>query len=808
MEYQEMKSNRLRVRVAKILYYSAENMWGIFSVVPISRAEGFQPKLNSYGNMVIKGNSPITLNEKSEYDVEISDIKIDAKYGEYYEIIRIHIEELNTVEAQQNFLEAIVSPYQYRIITEAFPDCMIVDMIKNDLIDITTVKGIGEITANKIKEDIERNRELGALMVELNDLNLTGRMFNKIIDHFKGPTQALYKAQQSLYNLCAVSGISFARVDKVALSRGEDRYSTKRIGAYSDYYFDEVGSQGHSWVNERLYLEQAIEALDMNGKYIRDFLDSEEGKYSFFWDKNSKIISSRRMYENERSILRNLLRISSRYEKPVSLNIEKTIQNAEDKIGVKYTNEQKEAIRESINHGVFILNGKGGTGKTTVVKGIVEVLTSIGLTYHSCALSGKASQVLISKGIKSSTLHRAFGIGMKENITSSPIDGAIVDVVIIDESSMINARLFRLIVENIKDGAKIIIVGDSGQLSGIGHGDVLRDLLQTKYFKSVELKQIHRQAQDSGIIELASIIRDGKQPINSNLDGGVAFGKNKDMIIRGYSDKEDIPVGIEKILRGHLKNVHAPSDLMDFQIIVAMKERGDISAKAINNLAQSIFNDLDKPFIAHNGYEFREGDKVIVKGNSYNVDIFKSIEHYEEVMNEYPSEEELQYYKEIYSAEEYEEYMSQLPRKILKDLFNGTMGIIVDVRNEYDIKEDKEVKILIVDFEGVGLKVFRQNELDDLELAYACTCHRLQGSTIKNVIVILDYSAYSLLSRQWVYTAITRASKKCVLLAQSKALVRAISIDASGNRQTFLGNMISEVEQSKGSLQNIIEKKS
>ena len=804
MEYQETSSNRLRVRVAKKLYYSSENMWGIFSVVPVSGAEGFQPKLNSYGNMVIKGNTPIELKVKGEYDVEISDIKIDVKYGEYYEINRVHLQELNTVEAQQNFLEVIVSSHQYKLIIEAFPDCMIIDMIKNDLIDITTVKGIGKKTAKKIKEDIESNRELGALMVELSDFNFTGRMLNKIIYHFKGPALALYKVQQSLYNLCAVSGISFARVDDVALSHGEDLCGSKRIKAYSDYYFDEVGSQGHSWVSERLYLEQAIEALDINGKYIRDFLDSEEGQRSFFWNKKSKIISSRVMYENERSVLRNLLRISSRYKKPAFLNIERAIENAEGNLGIKYTDEQKNAIRESINHGVFILNGKGGTGKTTVVKGIVEVLTSIGLTYHSCALSGKASQVLLSKGIESSTLHRAFGIGMREEF----VDGAIVDVIIVDESSMINAGLFRLMVEKIKNGAKIIIVGDSGQLSGIGHGDVLRDLLQTNYFKSIELKQIHRQAQDSGIIELASMIRDGEQPINSNLDGGVTFGKNKDMIIRGYSDREDIPEGIERILKGHLKNVHAPSDLMDFQIIVAMKERGDISARTINNLAQSIFNDLDKPSVAYNGYEFREGDKVIVKGNSYNIKVFKNIEHYKKSFNENPSEEELQYYMETNSAEEHTESFLLPPKEISTDLFNGTMGIVVDVRRDYDAKEEKEVTKLVVDFEGVGLKVFNQKELEVLELAYACTCHRLQGSTIKNVVVVLDYSAYTLLSRQWVYTAITRASNKCVLLAQSKALVRAISIDASGNRQTFLGNMIREVEQTKGSLQHVIEKNS
>ena len=813
----QQNTNRLKVSVAKVLFYKQESMWGIVSVKPTKIEGDFTPELNRWQNFVIRGNIPMAMNEGQEYDIEITDLQSDPKYGDFYEIVRVHVEALDTIEAQQRFLQAILSEYQAKVILEAHPNSMIVDDIKNNIIDITKIKGIGKMTAKKIKNEIERNKDLGALMVELADLNPTGRMLNKIIEKFESSTMALYRAKESLYNLCSVSGLSFKRIDTVALMRGENKFGAKRIKAYSEHYFDEIANQGHSWVNERVFLEQGIEELDVNGTYIRNYMKSEDGEQSFYWQQGDKRISSMRMYNNERNTLRNLLRLATKYVAPVGFDIDEAIKKAEDKLGVKYTDEQKNAIRECILYGVFILNGKGGTGKTTVVKGIVEVLNSMEATYRACALSGKASQVLLSKDIDSATIHRTFSIGGKKEKPKEPIEEGLdredlgedklhYDVVIVDESSMVNAGLFSQMLSQLKDGAKIIFVGDSGQLSGIGHGDVLRDLLQTQYFKTIELMQIHRQAQDSGIIELASKIRKGEQIFNSNFEGKMTFGKNKDMIVYGYQEKEDIPNDVERVLRGQAKHIHTAQDLMDFQVVVAMKERGELSARAINILAQSIFNDLEKPSVSHNGYDYREGDKVIVKGNSYEIKYYDDLEHYHDVQDNAMTEEEMQHQlMEMETDEERNEFLESISKANIGDLFNGTMGIIVDVFEKLDYKTNKMVNYLMIDFEGLGIKVFQQSELDSVELAYAVTCHRLQGSTIKNVVCVLDYSAYSLLCKQWVYTAITRASNKCVLLVQSSALVKAIATDASGNRQTFLGDMIQDVRKAKGELETLIK---
>lgn len=797
------QSNRIKVKVSKVLYYKKESMWGIISVTPSENQDGFSftPKLNYWKSFVIKGNIPMEFKVGQEYDIEVSDLKSDAKQGDFYEVVRVHIEALDSVEAQQRFLQAIVNEHKASLILEAYPDSMIVDDIKNGVIDLTSIKGIGEYTAKKIKEEIEVNKDMGALMVELSDLNLTARMLKNIVKKFGSSTMALARVKDSLYSLCSVSGISFKRVDEVALLRGEDKFGANRIRAYSEHCFDEIANQGHSWVNEREFLEKAIADLDIIGTYIREYMATDDGQERFYWQTDKKRISSMRMYQNERNTLRNLLRLASKYEAPKNINYDNEISWAEQKLGVVYTEEQRNAIAESLKHGVFILNGKGGTGKTTVVKGIVEVVESLGLSYRACALSGKASQVLLSKDINSATIHRTFSIGLDDFSDDNELD---LDVIIIDESSMINAGLFSTLLNRIKSGAKVVIVGDSGQLSGIGHGDVLRDLLQTKFFMSVELMQIHRQAQDSGIIDLASKIRRGEQVCGARFEGKEVYGVNKDMLLFGYQDKEQIPVDLERYLRGHKKNVKTPQDLMDIQVVVATKERGGLSAKSVNILAQSIFNDLSKDFISSAGYDYREGDKVIVKGNAYNIDYYEDVQHF------YTAQEEKAMRELMPKVVEYDEdgeviQEEEEPLNPTGDLFNGTMGIVKGILYDKD-SEGNETKALAVEFEGLGLVVFESNKLDSLDLAYAVTCHRLQGSTIKNVFVVLDYSAFSLLSRQWVYTAITRASRKCVLMVESPALVKAIGTDSSGNRQTFLGDMIVDVVRQLGELKDVINR--
>lgn len=795
----ENLSYKVKVKAVRVLFPKSEadfNGWSIVSVKPVETELGFKMQLNAYANCVVRGNMPMRMIEGQDYELEVTELKSDSKYGDFYEVVKFKVEELNTIESQQKFLESVIHPTYATAIIKEYPNIMLIDGILDGTLDLTQVHGIGDKIATKIKNTVDKNKDMGALMAELVDLNFTSNMLKRIIDKFGGASLALQKAKDSLYNLCYVSGISFKRVDTVALKRGEDRFGSKRIKAYCEYSFDEIANQGHSWVNERVFLEKSIADLDIIATYVKDYFKTEEGQKYFIWDKEKKRVSSMRMYTNERNTLKHLLRIASTYQSPSEdFDMDESIELAEEKLGLTYTDEQRMAIKESFKHGVFVLNGKGGTGKTTIMRGIVEVFNSLNKTYKAYALSGKASNVLSQNGINSATMHRTFSLGVQ---TEEDDNGIVyLDGFINDESSMVNAGLFATTLAKIPSGSKIIIVGDSGQLSGIGHGDVLRDLLRTKYFPTVELQQIHRQAKDSGIIEVASKIRDGEKFISSSFNGKSVYGINKDMVLFGYQDKEQIPHDLLKILKAQASKTKNPRELMDFQVVVAIKERGDLSAKAVNILAQSVFNDLNKPSVAGGGYDYREGDKVIVKGNSYDITYYDDLAHYDKV-------EELRGMG-ILDAEEVTNGHDS--NGYTGDLFNGTMGIVKEIIYEYD-QTGKKIPCLAVEFDGLGLVVLPEKGLDILDLAYAVTCHRLQGSTIKNVIVVLDYSAYNLLSMQWLYTAITRASKKCVVLGQTSAMVKALNTDASGNRQTFLEDLILEVSKQKGALENLIAKAS
>src|SRR5690554_6424750 len=199
---------------------------------------------------------------------------------------------------------------------------MIIDLISEGKVDLTKVKGIGKFTADKIKKKIEENRDIGVVIAELADINITGNSIKKIVNHFGSATFALYKIRESIYNLCEISGFGFKTVDKHALKRGEEPTGDNRIRAYCYYYFDIIGQQGHSWINEKVFLKDATEELGINGKHIRDYLNSEDGQNIFYWDKNEYKISTKKMYNNEKETLENLIRIKENYTPPEIENIE------------------------------------------------------------------------------------------------------------------------------------------------------------------------------------------------------------------------------------------------------------------------------------------------------------------------------------------------------------------------------------------------------------------------------------------------------------------------------------------------------
>lgn len=763
---------KLQVLITKKLYYG--NSWGIYGCETVNPSDRKLVKLNTYGNFTIKGNMYDELIEGRKYVIEIEDEIEKSSRGESYNLIKVHIPKLTSSETQYDFLSTIVTETQYQNIVKKFPPkskLKIIDAIRNDEIDLTTVYGIGVPTADKIKTTVIEKEELIHLFNKLTPLGVKPNTINKIVEHYKTPQRALNKINQSLYNLCEVKGLGFITVDKYAIEGGEQVDGFKRMEACVNYLVHEFAKEGHSWTSIEEMKVEANKLLNIDSYHLDVFLgslDLQDSEETNLLDVFNGQITNKYYYKIEKEVYENLHRINDNYKNRIDKSkLDKAIQSAQDKLGVEYTEEQVSTIINSFNEGVYIINGKSGTGKSTIMKGITEICDALGLSYKAVSLSGRAAQLLTLKGIEASTIHRLLGYKGKSFMHNEEFPLS-QDVIILEEASMDNAYLWHSVLIAMKDGAKLIIVGDSGQLPAIGNGDVLRDLINNPMFKKFELQQIHRQAQDSGIIEVAGKIREGENITGYNWQLSNSYGVNEDLFIFTFNDREVLHNKAKSIITKQMNKLDSDT-IMDFQILVANKSRGELSAVSINNLCQSIYNDLSKESVKNYVYEFRVDDKVIVSGNKYKVHMYNSINDY----------------KKNNPIGEYNNLGDFIPTE--HSLYNGTIGIVVAVDTS------KDNYSCLVKFEGFdGYIKIEKEELKDLDLAYAITIHRGQGMSIQNTLFLLDQSAYKLLSRQLVYTAITRASKKCVVLAENNALNRAVSQDNSGLRRTFVGQFIQQ----------------
>lgn len=716
--------------------------FGIFAANVVDTEHWDLIEENSFGNITLKGDMP-DLKIGKTYIARVTRKK-DPKYGLGYQVGLIYMKQFTTLEEQVTFLSTILSEFQINALTKAYPESNLVDLIKNDQLDLNLVKGIGESTLTKIKDKIIENEKYQRAIIELTgEYGIPYSAVKRLSDKYGSPDLLIEKINANPYILTEVDGFGFKKVDEIALNMGVPKDSKNRISSCAEYILNEEAGNGHSWMKFTRLISQSLKLLDLNIKTVKESLLAEVVTRGYTIVEEENIIYMREYYNYELKIKENVLRIlNAQFEHKVS-DLETIIESVEDRQGFKFTDEQKDAIQYAVNHNIVIVNGKAGTGKTSVIKGIVEVLRSIkGLEYATCALSGKASQrIQESTGLDSYTIHRLYGYHPSFGWNFDEFNPLPKDIIILDEASMVNSELFYYVVRAIKGGAKLIITGDTAQLEPIGVGNVLVDLLASNKVPKVELTIVHRQAQKSGILSCANEVREGKHFLSNSDFGLNKLGELKDLWTYGYTNSEDVYKRVMEIAKKF------KGDILDFQIIVPMKTRGVNCAKNINEACQKLFNqdpeDVDpRNKVERKNVTFLEGDKVILNGNNYN-----------------------------------------------KNVFNGTIGIIKYIDTTF-ITEGDVTGEIVIDFEGVGDIRFTKAEMNKLDLAYAITVHKSQGSQWKYVVFAMDYSSFILLNRQLTYTAMTRASKYLFMPVELKALTHAINTSKSTERQTFLPEML------------------
>lgn len=603
--------------------------------------------------------------------------------------------------------------------------------------ELLKVKGIGETKLNQIYDKIALYSDNSFAFVKLEPLGLTKNQIRNICMECGSAVSAVDICMKDPYSLVKrVKGIGFKLADEIAMKCGVDPFDNRRIKAAVNYVLETSGESGRSYLYAPQLLEEIKKIVNIEF-YLLDTVIKEmvQSKEIFLSDDGMRVALPFYV-ELERDIAKEIFRLmkaDSCIEIPEDwMDVVRAI---EEKQGWQHTEEQIRGINMVLQENVVIVSGKAGSGKSTVTNAMSEILSDYDISL--CCLSAKASQRLREvTGMEASTIHRLLGLGM--NDTDDNGGNILSDIIIIDEASMISGTIFLKLLKSIKDGAKVVILGDDGQLTAIGNCSVFSDLMTSKVVPHIELTKIHRQAEKSAIITKSIDFRNQIPICDKDFTGHMIMGELEDLELY-VLEQEELLLQVKKNFMDAFKET---CDILEVQIIAALKTRGALSTQNINFEIQRLVNPMTgEYFEGNNSTKIYEGDKVINLKNNYS---------------------------------------SKDKNGNKRAVFNGSIGIVKKI-------EDNKV---IIDFVGIGSIVIERDSYCNINLAYAISCHSSQGSQWKKVICAFDMTAYVLLNVELVYTALTRAIEHCSLIINRNALNHAIRTIEQKTKQTLLPNFM------------------
>lgn len=598
--------------------------------------------------------------------------------------------------------------------------------------ELLKVPGIGKKTAEKISTSYLEQSELTEIMVWLENHGISNTYAGKIFAKYG--SFAIDIMEKDIYRLFQdIEGIGFLTADKLAFNLGIQREDKRRIISGIDYALMQLCNNGHCCIPEMALVDKTAKILQVNNQIIFTILKEriDNGSLNTEVVGGETLIYPPYLYYAEKKVAMRLLQLQQATEPLSEDNLSLFIKVWEKDNQIQLAQKQKEAIKACLHHGVLILTGGPGTGKTTVIKGILSILKAQGLKIRLAAPTGRAAKRLSeTTGQKALTIHRlleANNLAQDDNLQlgfSKDIDDQLdADVIILDEVSMVDIVLMHHFLNAVPDGCRIILVGDTDQLPAVGPGSVLKDIIRSQKIPAIRLDEIFRQAQTSMIIQNAHIINAGRLPdLRKQYSDFVFYELNDDTSIT------------QKILDLCTKDLpHEGFDVLkDVQVLSPM-HRFLCGVENLNLMLQEQLNPKkNQDELKYSSQTFRVGDKVMHIRNNYQ-----------------------------------------------KNVFNGDIGFIQDINNE---------KLTVDYFDHIV--TYEKNELNELTLAYASSVHKSQGSEYKVVIIPLSTSHYIMLQRNLLYTAITRAKQKVIIIGSKKALMTAVQSNRTQKRYTLLAERL------------------
>ena len=719
-------------------YYSPDTTWGVYGFATEDEIPHFTTETKI--DLPFEDRKAVNPNRKlsslagkmqelvvgGEYMIKAT-YKCDKAYGHQYNPISVYALIPQTRESQLMFLQSIISPWLAENLINAYPN-VVNDVANGTLkeIDYDLVKGVREFTWNKIKDKIINNYLISDIITMLKPLGVTYTMIKKLLTDEPNPALLKQQLEDNPYILTKIQGIGFKKCDDLALKlKPELINSTERLVAFIKYYFTDLGeSKGHTWCSLKILKS----AISNNVPECSDKVDWLLENNEFLYMQDDKI--GLKYYHDIEMQIYHLLLEKSKKETFINISdeqIEQAIKHAEEEQGFEYVIEQLDTIKKSLNRTISLITGKAGTGKTSIMRAIVKAYTENNFTMTASALSAMAAQrITEATTFPAMTIHRTLGCVGLNDFTFNKDNHMITSVAFLDEGSMVNASLFLHWLEAIDDNTRIIISGDHKQLPPIGFGNVFSDLIEM-FDDTVVSKLVKpmRQAEKSGILVDANLIRENINPITEKLQPRIIHGELQDMYYMFRTNRQSL---FDIAVKTFLKSVE--SDGID-NVVIAVPRRKDClnSTTELNKVIQDkLLGDVKQSI---SGFEmtFKLGAKVMQTVNDYD-----------------------------------------------KNVFNGEIGYITEIGEHFEGKKKEEYCVVTyTDIFGKDKLIeYTKKELTALDLAYAMTVHKLQGAGRKIVIGIIDNTHHQLLDNCMLYTLLTRAKKRCLLLAEPQAFLQCI----------------------------------
>ncbi len=667
---------------------------------------------------------------------------LHSKYGEQFKVEAFETIVPATVAGIEKYLGSGlikgIGPVFARRLVEAF-GTETLSIIEGEPSRLLTVDGIGQVRFQRIRAAWEEQKEIRDVMIFLQGHGVSSTYAAKIFKTYGKSSIAV--VQENPYQLARdIYGIGFKTADRIAQAIGIEKDSPLRAEAGVIHVLNELAEEGHVYYPSDRLVKESIAILEVEPAVAAQAIERLRQEERIICEEGPEGIAIylASLHAAEEGVARRLLALAEGGATPADIDVERAILWAEQASRLRLAEEQKEAIRQALQQTLLIITGGPGTGKTTILKCIIQILEKKQRRILLCSPTGRAAKRMSeAAGREAKTVHRLLEFSPKDGRFKRdqhrPLE---CDLVIVDEASMLDVVLMNSLLKAIPPAAGLILVGDVDQLPSVGPGAVLRDVITSGLVPVIRLSEIFRQARESQIIVNAHRINRGEFPSCPDWEGG----ERSDCYLLVKEEAQEVQSAILELAASGLPKRHRVDPMEELQILSPM-QKGPIGALQLNQALQALLNPSGAELL-RGGRLYRVGDRVMQIRNNYQ-----------------------------------------------KDVFNGDIGRITRLD-----PEDREVTVRFDERQVT----YDFNDLDELVLAYAVTVHKSQGSEYPAVIIPVHTAHYVMLQRNLLYTAITRGKALVVLVGTKKAIAIAVKNHKIQHRYTGLARRLQKGRQEPG----------